>query len=127
MGSTTKEIGREGIDGDPRTFDEVERTAVLHELDAILNSPVFQPSKRCKQFLSYVVRQRLEGNDERLKERTIGVDLFQRPTEYATGDDPVVRVQAGEVRRRLDKYYQTTPNNSPVRIELHVGTYTPEF
>ena len=48
---STKEIGREGIDGDPRTFDEVERTAVLHELDAILNSPVFQPSKRCQQFL----------------------------------------------------------------------------
>jgi len=69
-----------------------------------------------------------EGNRERLKERTIG----SRPLSSAlqrthTGDDPVVRVQAGEVRRRLDQYYQTTPNNSPVRIELHVGTYTPEF
>jgi hypothetical protein len=127
MGLVTKEIGREGVDGDTRTFDEVERTAVLSELDAILNSPIFQPSKRCQQFLSYVVQHRLEGNQERLKERTIGVDLFQRPAGYATGDDPVVRVQAGEVRRRLDQYYQTAPNESPVRIELHVGTYTPEF
>src|ERR1700691_1404381 len=123
----TKEMGREGIDGDSRTFDEVERTEVLRELDAILNSPVFQPSKRCQQFLSYVVRHRLEGNQERLKERTIGVDLFQRPAGYATGDDPVVRVQAGEVRRRLDQYYQGNPNTSVVRIELHVGSYTPEF
>jgi hypothetical protein len=127
MGSTTNQIGSEGVDGDSRTFDDVERTAVLRELDAILNSPVFQTSKRCQQFLSYVVRHRLEGNDERLKERTIGVDLFQRPAGYATGDDAVVRVLAGEVRRRLDQYYQTTPNNSPVRIELRVGTYTPEF
>ncbi len=127
MGLITKEIGREGVDGDSRTFDEVERATVLRELDAILNSPVFQPSKRCQQFLSYVVQHRLEGNHERLKERTIGVDLFQRPAGYATGDDPVVRVQAGEVRRRLDQYYQTAPNNSPVRIELRVGTYTPEF
>jgi hypothetical protein len=62
-----------------------------------------------------------------LKERTIGVDLFQRPIGYSTGDDPVVRVQAGEVRRRLEQYYHGTPNNSPVRIELHVGSYTPEF
>lgn len=127
MGLLTKEIGREGFDGDSRTFDEVERSEILRELDAILNSPVFQPSKRCQQFLSYVVQHRLEGNDERLKERTIGVDLFQRPAGYATGDDPVVRVQAGEVRRRLDQYYQAATNNSPVRIELHVGTYTPEF
>lgn len=127
MSSITKEMGREGVDADSRTFDEVERTAVLRELDAILNSPVFQPSKRCQQFLSYVVRHRLEGNQERLKERTIGVDLFQRPAGYATGDDPVVRVQAGEVRKRLDQYYQTVPNNSSVRIELHVGTYTPSF
>jgi hypothetical protein len=125
MGSITKQIGREGVES--HTLDEVERASVLRELDAILNSPVFQASKRCQQFLSYVVQHRLEGNQERLKERTIGVDLFQRPAGYATGDDPVVRVQAGEVRRRLDQYYQTAPNNSPVRIELHVGTYTPEF
>jgi hypothetical protein len=127
MDSITKEIGREGVNGDSCTFDEVERTSVLRELDAILNSSVFQPSKRCQQFLSYIVQHRLEGNDERLKERTIGVDLFQRPAGYATGDDPVVRVRAGEVRRRLDQYYHAAPSNSPVRIELRVGTYTPEF
>jgi hypothetical protein len=127
MGSTTNPIGREEVDGEARTLDELEKISVLRELDAILNSPIFQPSKRCQQFLSYVVRHRLEGNHERLKERTIGVDLFQRPVGYATGDDPVVRVQAGEVRRRLEQYYQAAPNASTVRIELHVGSYTPEF
>lgn len=127
MGLTTNQIGHAEVDGDNRTFDDLERASVLRELDAILNSPVFQPSKRCQQFLSYVVHHRLGGNHERLKERTLGVDLFQRPAGYATGDDPVVRVQAGEVRRRLDQYYQAAPNNSAVRIELHVGSYTPEF
>ena len=127
MGLSTHQIGHVEVDGENRNFDDRERAAVLSELDAILNSPIFQTSKRGQQFLSYVVHHRLEGNHERLKERTIGVDLFQRPVGYATGDDPVVRVQAGEVRRRLDQYYQAAPNNSPVRIELHVGTYTPEF
>ena len=127
MGLTANHIGHDEVDGNSRGFDDMERAAVLRELDAILNSSIFQTSKRGQQFLSYVVHHRLEGNHERLKERTIGVDLFQRPVGYATGDDPVVRVQAGEVRRRLDQYYQAAPNNPAVRIELHVGTYTPEF
>jgi len=127
MDLTTNPIWREEVDADNRIFDELERASILRELNAILNSPIFQPSKRCQQFLAYVVHHRLEGNPERLKERTIGVDLFQRPVGYATGDDPVVRVQAGDVRRRLDQYYQANPNSPEVRIELHVGSYTPEF
>src|SRR5450631_1781743 len=94
MGLTSNQIGHIEVDGESRKFDDLERAAVLGELDAILNSSIFQTSKRGQQFLSYVVRHRLDGNHERLKERTIGVDLFQRPVGYATGDDPVVRVQA---------------------------------
>ncbi len=127
MGTTSGQIRRDEADSANRAFDELERTSVLRELNSILNSPIFQASKRGQQFLSYVVHHRIEGNHERLKERTIGIDLFHRPAGYATGDDPVVRVQAGEVRRRLDQYYQANPNSSEVRIELHVGSYTPEF
>ena len=127
MSLATSPVKPEEFDGEGHTFSEIEQESILSELNSILNSPIFQPSKRGQQFLSYVVRHRLEGNHDRLKERTIGVDLFQRPTGYATGDDPVVRVQAGEVRRRLDQYYQANPNTSGVRIELRVGSYTPEF
>ncbi len=67
------------------------------------------------------------GHAELLKERTIGTEVFHRPPGYATGDDPVVRVQAGEVRRRLDQYYQSVPEECHVRIELPVGSYSPVF
>ncbi len=127
MSLITRQVSPEVVDGESHTFDEIEKESVLRELKAILNSPTFQPSKRGQQFLSYVVHHSLDGNHDRLKERTIGVDLFQRPVGYATGDDPVVRVQAGEVRRRLEQYYQANPNSTEVRIELHVGSYTPEF
>jgi len=73
------------------------------------------------------VQQKLAGHVERLKERTIGTEVFQRSPDYATGDDPVVRVQAGEVRRRLDQYYQESPGESPVSIRLPVGSYSPTF
>jgi hypothetical protein len=127
MGSTTEPILREQVPGDDLPLDAAQRTSVLQELEAILSGPSFQTSKRCKQFLSYVVHHRLEGNHDRLKERTIGVELFQRPLGYATGDDPVVRVQAGEVRRRLEQHYHATLNSPTVRIELQVGSYAPKF
>ena len=82
---------------------------------------------RSKQFLKYVVEHKLAGHPEQLKERTIGTDVFLRPKDYSTGDDAVVRVQAGEVRRRIEHYYQLTPNSSSVRIELPVGSYSPVF
>src|SRR5580698_3555405 len=117
-------------DGNPQihgTVDGPEKEAVLRELEAILSSPFFRTSNRSKQFLAYVVQHTLEGNHEPLKERTIGAKLFQRPAGYATGDDPVVRVQAGEVRRRLEQYHHAAVSQSPVRIELPIGSYAPTF
>jgi hypothetical protein len=114
------------IHGGP-PVDGPERAAVLRELESILSSPFFRTSNRSKQFLAYVVQHTLEDNHEPLKERTIGAKLFQRPAGYSTGDDPVVRVQAGEVRRRLEQYHHAALNQSPVRIELPVGSYAPEF
>jgi hypothetical protein len=111
----------------PPEGEEVSRDKVLHELDNILASHFFQNAVRSKQFLRYVVEHKLGGQAEKLKERTIGTEVFLRPPGYATGDDPVVRVQAGEVRRRLEQYYLTAPGDSPVRIELPVGSYSPVF
>jgi hypothetical protein len=107
--------------------DGSQKEAILRELESILSSPFFRTSNRSKQFLSYVVQHKLEESHEPLKERTIGAKLFQRPVGYSTGDDPVVRVQAGEVRRRLEQYHHAGLSRSPVRIELPVGSYAPEF
>jgi len=106
---------------------EPDRAAVVRELDLILASPFFHASKRSQQFLKYVVQYRLDGNEEPLKERAIGSVLYNRPADYATGDDSVVRVQAGEVRRRLEQYYKEPPSDSLVHIDLPLGSYAPEF
>src|SRR5215469_9799710 len=103
------------------------KALILRELEKILESPSFRGSSRRKEFLSYVVRHSLEGHHDLLKERTIGTEVFHRDANYATGDDPVVRVQAGEVRRRLEQYYYTVPTEVPVRIEIPIGSYHPEF
>ena len=107
---------------------EPEQAAlVMAELERILNSRHFRNALRSRQFLDFVVRQAIEGHSHQLKERTIGTEVFHRAPGYATGDDPVVRVQAGEVRRRLGHYYMEGQNGSPVRIELPVGSYAPHM
>src|SRR6202020_606719 len=126
MNSPTFPNGDPQIHGGP-VVDGPEKAAVLRELESILSSPFFRTSNRSKQFLAYVVQHTLEGNQELLKERTIVGKLFQRPAGYSTGYDPVVRVQAGEVRRRLEQYHHAGLIHSPVRIELPVGSYAPEF
>jgi hypothetical protein len=104
-----------------------DRAAVLGELDNVLSSQHFRSASRSREFLRYVVLNKLNGQADRLKERTIGTDVFKRPPGYATGEDSVVRVQAGEVRRRLDQYYQEMAESPSVRIELPVGSYCPVF
>ena len=108
-------------------FTATEKASILAELRTILESQPFRNSSRSKQFLSHVVQHKLEGREELLKERTIGMEIFQRQAGYATGDDAVVRVQAGEVRRRLERYYHNPPITGSVRIELPLGSYSPEF
>jgi hypothetical protein len=108
-------------------LDDHQKATVLRELESILSSHVFRTSERCKQFLSYVVKHTLEGQGELLKERTIGIEIFHRPPMYATGDDPVVRVKATEVRRRLAQFYLEESHSPEVRIEIPVGSYVPEF
>ncbi|WP_139285234.1 hypothetical protein [Terriglobus roseus] len=73
------------------------------------------------------MEQKLEGNDENIKERILGIALFGRDANYATGDDPVVRVQAKEVRRRLEAYRSDLPNDVEVLIDLPTGSYVPAF
>jgi hypothetical protein len=105
---------------------EIE-AAVRTELKMMLEAPVFAQSLRCKRFLSYIVKETLSGNAGHLKERTIGIGVFDRRNDYDTGDDSIVRVTANEVRKRLGQFYRESTIDHPVQIELPRGSYVPEF
>ncbi|HEV3329934.1 MAG TPA: hypothetical protein VG096_03065 [Bryobacteraceae bacterium] len=93
----------------------------------MLASTEFRTSKRSQEFLRYVVEHTLSGQSDLLKERTIGIEVFGRSTDYEPGEDATVRVKAGEVRKRLGLYYAEQGVHDAVRIELPLGTYIPEF
>jgi hypothetical protein len=104
-----------------------EREAILKELREVLASPHFCNSKRYPALLEYIVENTLAGRSELLKERTIGVEVFERPPAYDTNADTVVRYTAGEVRKRLSLYYHELGHKTPVQISLPAGSYVPEF
>lgn len=108
-------------------FTPLNREAVQDELETMLGSPLFAQSNRCKGFLSYVVRETLSGHADHLKERTIGVSVFDRANDYDTGDDSIVRVTANDVRKRISQYYQESQAVHKVQIDLPRGSYVPEF
>jgi hypothetical protein len=99
---------------------------IKEELARIIESPAFKTSRRSRHFLEYVVGRTLEGSEEDLKERSIGVAVFDRRPDYDTGGDATVRVAANEVRKRLAQYHGDAPT-ARVRIDLPPGSYHPEI
>jgi hypothetical protein len=104
-----------------------DRTAILRELQEIIASPQFCNSKRYPALLQYIVECTLAGESDLLKERTLGIEVFDRPPDYDTNADTVVRFTAGEVRKRLLLYYSEHGRSSGIRISLPAGSYIPEF
>src|ERR1035438_3617990 len=115
--------GREGWH--PQT--PADHDAILRELREVLASPHFCNSKRYPALLQYIVENTLAGRSDLLKERTLGVEVFDRPPTYDTNADTVVRYTAGEVRKRLLLYYSEHGSVSNIRISLPAGSYVPEF
>ncbi len=105
----------------------VDGKAILQQLDRMLKSRHFCNSRRYPAFLGHIVRRTLEGDLDSLKERILGIEVFKRPHDYDTGADPVVRITAGEVRKRIALYYHDEGTEQELRIELPAGSYIPAF
>ena len=100
---------------------------VLAQLKKILASQAFRNSKRYTRFLTYVVEQTLLGHGDQLKERLLGIEVFDRPADYDVATDPIVRVAAGEIRKRLAQYYMEDGHEGDLHIQMRPGAYVAEF
>ena len=106
---------------------EDERKSVRQQLERVLASPLFRNSKRYPALLRFVVEQSLDGNEDQLKERLLGINVFHRQPDYDTNQDTVVRLTAAEVRKRIAQYYQQPEHKNELRIHLNSGSYVPHF
>lgn len=123
MGSPTK--APNGRASEEPKWSELSKSEILAELEHVLQSHHFSASKKCSRFLRHVVEAAADARLDCLKERTLGVDVFDREPHYDTNQDPIVRGTAGEVRKRLAQYY-LEPGGNKIRFSLPPGSYIPE-
>jgi hypothetical protein len=97
------------------------------ELRRILDSKYFANSPKKSRFLEFVSEQAFLGNGDKLNEYLIGVEVYDRGVDFDPQRDPIVRVQAHEIRRVLKRYYDEEGTASPIRLDLPSGHYVPVF
>jgi hypothetical protein len=100
---------------------------VRRQMDRLLETAHFRNSRRYPVLFRFIVEETLEGRGEYIKERLLGVRVFNRPADYDTAADPIVRVTIAEIRKRIAQYYHEEAHDSEMRIELPQGRYVPEF
>ena len=106
---------------------EFPKNAVRSELSRILASPDFEATDRLRKFLRFLVEETLAGRGSDLKGYTIATCVFGRKDNFDPATDPVVRIQASRLRRRLERYYLTAGKRDPMRIEIAKGGYVASF
>src|SRR4051812_14544902 len=104
-----------------QTMSEIE------QLERILTSAQLVTSPSLSRFLRYIVEETLAGRSAEIREYTSGVHVFDRGEDFNPRLDPIVRVQARNLRSRMAKYYEGPGVEDPIRIELPKGTYVPIF
>ena len=101
--------------------------AIERQIDRILESEDFSAAPKMRALLRYLVDATLAGDAQRLKGYAIGVDVFERGTDFDPATDPIVRVQAGRLRKLLEAYYRSAGQDDPIRFEIAKGGYTVAF
>lgn len=109
------------------TDNKPAREDIRSQLKRILESDEFKASDKQKKFLGFVVDETLGGRASQIKGFTIAVSVYGRTEKFDPQVDPIVRVEAGRLRRALAHYYLTAGNNDPVHIEIPKGGYIPTF
>ncbi|RYE33782.1 MAG: hypothetical protein EOP23_07340 [Hyphomicrobiales bacterium] len=116
----------EGAD-DPGRLDVRAAAIIRAGLDRVLVSDAFRAAPQLSAFLNFVVERTVEGRAVELKGYTIAVEGLGRPADFNPQLDPIVRVEAGRLRRALAQYYAGEGRGDPVQISMPVGGYVPVF
>jgi adenylate cyclase len=101
--------------------------SIRDQLRRVLGSADFDASERNRNFLTYAVEAALEGRADRIKAYTIATHVFGRDASFDPQLDTIVRIEAGRLRRSLERYYLKAGANDPVRITIPRGAYVPFF
>src|SRR5712691_2677683 len=108
-------------------LSEGELNERLTLLDRVSRSAQLRRASRLRELLLYIGKQSIEEGRTDLHEQEIGTSVFGRPSHYDTSQDNIVRVNATELRKRLENYFATDGAHETWLLEIPRGGYTPVF
>ncbi len=112
-----------GPDVRPEIKDD-PRWELVHR---IIATPHFARSPLLSRFLLFVAAETLEGRGGEISEHQIGVQVFDRPADYRTLEDNIVRNYARQLRKRLAEYFANEGSGEEWRVSIPLGGYVPVF
>jgi adenylate cyclase len=115
------------VGGPPNAPPPPSAEDVRAQLERLVASPDFDVPARVRRFLSYIVEETLAGRADRIKAYSVGMEVFGRDSSFDAQGDPVVRIEAGRLRRALEHYYLVPGLSDPVIIDVPKGAYVPHF
>jgi hypothetical protein len=101
-----------------------ERCALIERAAA---SEHFRRSARLRDFLLYVGHQSLKESCPEIHEQEIGAKVFGRSSSYDRSQDNIVRVNATELRKRIELYFASDGAHEPLIFDIPRGGYMPVF
>jgi hypothetical protein len=98
------------------------------ELKWLLCSPEISRSASFVRFLSFICNKYFEGAAKDIREYSIAVEaLGRKESSFDSHMDPIVRVTARALRKRLCEIYQRDGQHRSLHIVLPLGHYVPQF
>ena len=105
----------------------LDAEAIRAQVERLVNSKTFETSEVHKRLLQYLAEKSISGEAGRLKEYTIGLDAFGKPSSYDPKHDSIVRLQTGRLRQKLMAYYQTEAAADEILVSLPKGAFKLTF
>lgn len=103
------------------------KAEVRETMRRILTSRHFINAPTKQRFLRLICESYLNGRASDLNEYMIGCELYDRDESYNPALDPIVRVGAHGLRKRLDAYYTGEGKDDEIILEIPHGSYAPCF
>lgn len=105
----------------------LELEASSAQIQRILQSKTFRTSEVHRNLLSYLAEKSLAGEAESLKEYTVGLDVFAKPSSYDPRQESTVRMHVARLRQKLAEYYRTEGVDDPIFVDLPKGGFRVTF
>jgi hypothetical protein len=113
-------------EGYPQSPEPTE-AEVRQVVQRILSSKHFSNAPTKQRFLQLIIEAYIDGREDKLNEYMIGCEVYARDETYNPALDPIVRVGAHGLRKKLQSYYKDDGKEDELILEIPVGSYIPIF